>query len=73
MRNILKDNGILNVYQNYDFKVCLTMHKAVNGQLPDPLKKLKTAIFSSKTVELNKLAKVFRIQHQWFGMNFQVS
>ena len=40
VRSILKSNNILNIYQNYDFKVCLTMHKAVNGELPIPLKNI---------------------------------
>ena len=42
VRNILKSHGILNVFQNYDYKVCQTMHKAVNGDLPPILSRVIT-------------------------------
>ena len=42
VRTILKSNNILNIYQNYNFNVSLMMHKAVNGDLPIPLRNLLT-------------------------------
>lgn len=32
--SLLTSNNVLNVYQNYNFQVCTTMHKAVNNDLP---------------------------------------
>ena len=37
VRSILKSHNVLNVFQNYDFQIGQTMHKAVNGDLPNSL------------------------------------
>ena len=42
VRHILKSHNILNISQNYDFKVSLMMHKAANNNLPFPVLKCLT-------------------------------
>ena len=42
VRSILKSHNILNVFQNYDFQIGTTMHKAVNDELPESLRKIMT-------------------------------
>ena len=34
VRALLKSNGVLNIFQNYDFSIYKHMHKAINGQSP---------------------------------------
>ena len=34
VRQILKSQNILNIFQNYDFQLGQTMHKAIHGELP---------------------------------------
>ena len=40
VRDILKNDNILNVYQTYDFNLAQVMHKARSAQLPCPLQNL---------------------------------
>ena len=54
VQSILKSHNILNIFQNYDFQVGQMMHKAINGALPESLKKHLTVdnpYFFSKMLE----------------------
>ena len=42
VRTILKSHNVLNIYQNYNFRVCRLMHKAVNNELPNYLSDILT-------------------------------
>ena len=60
VRSILKSHNVLNVFQNYDFQVGQTMHKAVNGDLPNSLgNRLTTgnAFFYNKNVRIKQTEK----------------
>ena len=38
VRNVLENHHVLNVFQNYDFHILQIMHKAINNEVPIPIK-----------------------------------
>ena len=76
VREILKSQNILNVYQNYDFTIGQLMHKAVNGQLPTVLQNSlvrNNDFFFFKNCRLKQTAKsvAFSAPEIWNALPFE--
>ena len=77
VRNVLKDHQVLNVFQNYDFHVLQIMQKAVNNEVPIPIKNQLTTLneyffFKKPHLKQSERSVSFAGPKLWNGLPIQL-
>ena len=75
VRSLLKHHNILNIFQDYDFRLKQLMHKAVNNELPNPLVHsltISNEFFYIKNPRLQQTKKSVSFAGQNYGIHYHL-